>query len=59
MSSSGLRAWAEADETVRIREEELQSRRTRDKQKRARGALEGLEKKKLKVSNISIFLFNY
>jgi len=47
--------WAEVDETLRIRGEELRSQRAREKRKRSGGASEGPEKKKLKVSNNYLF----
>jgi len=43
--------WVEANEILRIREEELRSQRAREKEKGTGGGLEGPEKKKLKVSN--------
>ena len=43
--------WAEVDETLRIREEELRSRRVGEKQKGTGEVSEGPEKKRLKVSN--------
>jgi len=42
--------WVEVDETLRIWEEELRSRRVGEKRKGSGGAAEGPEKKKLKVS---------
>jgi len=45
--------WAEADETLRIREEERESQKAGEKRKRTRGKVEGLERKKLKVRDSS------
>jgi len=45
--------WAKADKTLRIREEESQSQKVREKRKRTGGKAEGPERKKLKVSNNS------
>ena len=42
--------WSEVDETLRIREEELRSRRVGEKRKGSGEVLEALEKKRLKVS---------
>ena len=51
--------WAEVDETLRVREEELRNRRAGEKQKRSGAAAEGPEGKKLKVSNNYLFLEVY
>jgi len=49
--------WAEADKTLKIREEERESWRPGEKRKRTRGKGEGLDKKKkLKVSNSNLLL---
>ena len=47
--------WAEVDETLRVREEELRNRRAGEKRKRSGAAAEGPEKKKLKVSKNYLF----
>ena len=51
--------WSEVDETLRIREEELRSRRVGEKRKGSGEASEGREKKKLKVSNNDLLLEVY
>ena len=51
--------WAEVDETLRIREEELRNRRAGEKRKRSGRTSEGPEKKKLKVSNNYFLLLSY
>jgi len=43
--------WAEVEETLRIREEELRSRRVGETRKGAGEVAEGPERRKLKVSN--------
>ena len=47
--------WAEVDEMLRVREEELRNQRAGEKQKRSGAAAEGPEKKKLKVSKHHLF----
>ena len=42
--------WAEVDETLRVREEELRNRRAGEKRKRSGEVSEDPEKKRLKVS---------
>jgi len=48
--------WAEVDETLRIRKEELRNQRVGEKRKGSGAVPEGPEKKKLKVSNNYLFL---
>ena len=51
--------WVEVDETLRIREEELRSRRVGEKRKGAGEVSEGPEKKRMKVSSRYLSLEGY